>query len=109
MTATNIDNRRMIFPLLSRNAYGTIVGPRPNTVNASRLGGIKIFLNVAHKPHPALWQRPGQGRRQDVWSVRVGGSSGLGFVADGLAIGLSALVPFAIVALIGIIEFYAAY
>ncbi len=32
----------------------TIVGPRPNAVNALRLVGIKIFLNVANKPHRNL-------------------------------------------------------
>jgi hypothetical protein len=28
-----------------------IVGPRPNTVNALRIGKIKILVSVAHKPH----------------------------------------------------------
>ena len=57
MTATNMDNRRMIFPPSKPESNGTIVGPRPNTVNASRLGGIKILLNVADKPHPKSGRR----------------------------------------------------
>jgi len=42
----------MIAPPFKCRDDGTnIVGPRPNTVNASRLEKIKILVSVAHKPH----------------------------------------------------------